>query len=579
MKDIHANPQFRRERVKSLNGEWEFEILDTAFQNGLTARKLNGKINVPFCPESELSGVGYKDFIVWCAYAKDFSLAQEEIGGRVLLRFGACDYEATVYINGRRVGQHRGGYSSFCFDVTDFVEEGKNRVFVLVYDDVKEDRPSGKQSFEKESFGCFYTRVTGIWQSVWLEFVPRYYIKNVAFYPDPSHSSVRMRAEVIGCGEMKMEVFYEGRKVGEQSFDVVQYGETVCRLREKHLWELGNGRLYDVELSFCGDKVFSYFGLRECSFEGEKFILNGKCVFQRLVLNQGYHPQGLYTVPTEEEMREEIDMAMRLGFNGARLHQKVFEPYFLYECDKAGFMVWSELPCWGVDYTDLSNNGYVLNEWQEIIERDFNHPCIITWCPANEFWTDEFRKNAYVRVCDMRYVKILYAFTKILDETRPCVDSSGGYHTDTTDIYDFHTYDDIGKTKGYIRTLQEEKKLVVPLLMPTRASCKAAEYRGGQPVIASEYGGIAYNEEETGWGYTKAATSRDLVTKAAELSRAYMECPHIAGMCYTQLYDIEQEQNGLYYYDRKPKMNAEEENILRSVLNSEARIEADAVRR
>lgn len=188
-------------------------------------------------------------------------------------------------------------------------------------------------------------------------------------------------------------------------------------------------------------------------------MINRKCVFQRFVLDQGYHPKGLYTVPTEEEMREEIAMATDLGFNGARLHQKAFEPQFLYECDKAGFMVWEELPSWGIDYTDLSNVGAVLDEWRELIERDGNHPSIVLWCPANEFWTDEFRGNEYIRLCDLRYVKLLYEFTKILDPTRPCVDSSGGYHIAETDLYDFHTYQGAEDTRIYLSKFEREKKL------------------------------------------------------------------------------------------------------------------------
>lgn len=575
MKDIHANPQFRRENMRSLDGEWEFEILDTPFADNLTERTLTGKIRVPFCPESELSGVGYKGEIRYCAYAKTFSLSAEEKKEKVLLRFGACDYEAHVYLNGARAGSHRGGYSSFCLDVSALVREGGNRLFVLVYDDPKDDCPSGKQTFKESSFGCFYSRVTGIWQSVWLEFVPECYLTSVRFIPDIRNCCVRVRAESFGSEKFGMQVFYGGRKVGECAFPLTQYGEGECGLSEKHLWEVGEGRLYDVVLTYGKDVVHSYFGLRECAFSGEKFLLNGKSVFQRLVLDQGYHPKGLYTVPTEEEMRDEIGMATALGFNGARLHQKVFEPQFLYECDKAGYLVWEELPSWGVDYTDLSGIGGVLEEWREIVGRDVNHPCIVTWCPANEFWTDEFRGNKYPRVCDLRYVKILYAFTKMLDDTRPCVDSSGGYHTGETDLYDFHTYDGIEKAEKYLAAFESEGKLVMPLLMPEKAECRAAAYRPGQPVMASEYGGIAYDPEASGWGYAAAATPKELAGKAAELSRAYMNCPKLSGMCYTQLYDVEQEKNGLYYYDRTPKMNESEAEILRKVLRAPAKIEKE----
>lgn len=572
MKDIHANPQFRRAHTLCLNGEWDFEILSSPFGDGLSERELKGKIIVPYCPESELSGIGYTDFIYYCAYAKRFSLSKSDLSGRVLLRFGACDYEAFVYVNGERVGSHRGGYSSFCFDVTRFVSEGENRIFVLVYDDVADDCPSGKQTFKKHSYGCFYTRVTGIWQSVWLEFVPNHYIKNVRFTPNAKRGTLSVRADCAGEEDFSVEVSYEGRRVGSASARIIQYGDLECALSEKHLWEPGKGRLYDVKLRFGEDEVYSYFGLRDCGFEGKRFMINGKCVFQRFVLDQGYHPKGLYTVPTEEEMREEIAMATDLGFNGARLHQKAFEPQFLYECDRAGFMVWGELPSWGIDYTDLSNVGAALDEWRELIERDGNHPSIVLWCPANEFWTDEFRGNEYIRLCDLRYVKLLYEFTKILDPTRPCVDSSGGYHIAETDLYDFHTYQGAEDTRIYLSKFEREKKLDIPLLMPPRKECRAAEF-GGQPVMASEFGGISYCPSSEGWGYSAASSSEELAERVAELCSLYMDSPEISGMCYTQLYDIEQEVNGLYYADRRPKLKEKDKEIVRAVLARRAKIE------
>lgn len=243
MKDIHANPQFRREHTLCLNGEWDFEILSSPFGDGLSERELKGKIIVPYCPESELSGIGYTDFIYYCAYAKRFSLSKSDLSGRVLLRFGACDYEAFVYVNGERVGSHRGGYSSFCFDVTRFVSEGENRIFVLVYDDVADDCPSGKQTFKKHSYGCFYTRVTGIWQSVWLEFVPNHYIKNVRFTPNAKRGTLSVRADCAGEEDFSVEVSYEGRRVGSASARIIQYGDLECALSEKHLWETGKRQI------------------------------------------------------------------------------------------------------------------------------------------------------------------------------------------------------------------------------------------------------------------------------------------------------------------------------------------------
>lgn len=574
MKPKHANPQFAREEIQSLDGEWTFEILNDPLLHSVPDRPLNGTIQVPFCPESRLSGVGYTDFIRHCAYRRAFRLEAGRLTGRVLLRFGACDYQATVYVNGVGVGEHRGGYASFALDVTAAVRAGDNDLLVLVNDDVTADCPSGKQSFKRESFGCFYSRITGIWQSVWLEFVPENYIKQIRFYPDPAHASVRVHADCEGTGMFKIRVLYEGLPVGEAQGEISQYGDITCALRETHLWEPGHGRLYDAELFFEGDAVRSYFGLRTIGFENGRFMINGRPLFQRLVLDQGYYPDGLYTAPDASAIRRDIALATDLGFNGARLHQKVFEPIFLYECDRAGYLVWEELPSWGIDYTDLSNIGGVLEEWREVIERDFNHPSIITWCCGNEFWTDEFKENRYVRVCDMRYVRALYEFTKMLDETRPCVDASGGYHTDATDIYDFHIYTDERTTADYIGRLEKDGVIDIANLTPPRAACAAAAY-GGQPVLASEYGGISYDAAPGGWGYRKAATSEELADNVIALSRLHMNCAKLTGMCYTQLYDVEQETNGLYYYDRSPKMTDGQRARLRAALCAPAAIELD----
>lgn len=342
----YPNPQFERKKWVSLDGEWDFCIKAES--------DVTYKIKVPFCPESTLSGVGIKDFINECVYEREFTkpvIGQDE---RLMIHFGAVDYEARVYINHRYIGKHTGGYTPFSFDISDFVHDGENIVTVKVYDNVQDNVPSGKQSEKAESFGCFYTRCTGIWQTVWLEIIPENHITAVKYFPHIDDGSVEVEVSTCDAGEIEITVLYDGKQVGYCKSDMACKAKFPIRLSEKHLWEVGEGRLYDVIIRYGNDEVKSYFGLREVKFDGYKFLLNGRSVFQRFVLDQGYYSDGIYTPKDDEVMIRDIRSALELGFNGMRLHQKVFDPKYLYYCDKAGCMVWGEFPSWGIRYYDLS---------------------------------------------------------------------------------------------------------------------------------------------------------------------------------------------------------------------------------
>ncbi len=554
----------------SLDGEWEFRVTEGGAEALATAGHIR-KINVPFCPESVLSGIGVTDYITECEYFKTFRLEEKQLENRTLLCVGACDYECAIYVNGRLAARHTGGYASFKTDISALVKTGENTLKISVTDKIAEDTASGKQTPNRESYGCFYTRVTGIWQSVWLEFVPERYIRNFKFEPDVSRGRVKIGVFTEGEADISIGVFYGGTEVGRASGRCSQYGRYEIALDEVRLWDIGKGELYDVELFFGGDRVKSYFGLRECRLENGKFYLNGRSVFQRLALDQGYHPDGLYTSPSREEMEREIGLAVALGFNGLRLHQKIFEPEFLYLCDKAGLMVWEEYPNWGLRYTDLTNLGRVLDEWREIIERDFNHPSIVMWCPSNEMWTDEFNVHETPVQCDIRYVKELYEFTKVLDDTRPVVDASGGYHSDATDLFDLHIYTDAEETEAYLREL-EKGNISISNVFPAAPATLDTSYKG-QPVMISEYGGKTIGGQG-GWGYGKRiADTAEFVTYFCRLAKLHLDCPRLCGICYTQLYDVEQECNGLYYYDRTPKLSAAETAEIREVMTAPAAAE------
>lgn len=567
----HPNPQIQRNFFRLLNGIWEFEL---GKAEGKYDCPLSGKIEVPYCPESVLSGIGNTDFITDCAYSRVVSLREEDLSERLVLHFGAVDYAAAVYVNGRYVGGHLGGYTAFEFDIAPFCRAGENRITVFVHDNVHENTPSGKQSPQSQPFGCYYTRTTGIWQSVWLEKTPKIYLRDVKFFPKPE--ACRVGVELYLAGEedrevqIEVEVSYEGKIVGR--LDAVQKtgrGKYEVPLSEKHLWEVGDGKLYDVKIRCGTDEVISYFGLRSVRFEGYRFLLNGKSVFQRLVLDQGYYPQGVYTAPDESDFSRDISLATDLGFNGARLHQKVFDPRYLYECDRAGFLVWGEFPSWGIDYSSLDALGRFLGEWTEAVEQQFNHPSIITWCPLNEVWGGN--------KIDLRFVESVYLLTKTLDSTRPCVDCSGGCHGRYTDLYDDHCYVESQTLQAIADGYLSETKRLTGKLLPQNATAGNA-YDGILPVQISEYGGVVFvaqKTDESGWGYQVADSEEEFVAGYEARTSALLSCPVMSGFCYTQLYDVEQEQNGLYTYERKLKFSKKAQERIRACNQGLAKIEEE----
>ena len=576
----HPNPQFERKEWMNLNGKWDF-----AFDFGISGmerkwyldqgeaeKAFDREIDVPFCPESRLSGIGYTDFMPAVWYRREVELKEIQLQGRVLLHFGAVDYETRVFINGEEAGTHIGGYSSFEFDITEYVHAGKNRITVYARDDVRSGlQPRGKQAGSYYSQGCDYTRTTGIWQTVWLEFVPKSYIKSVRYYPDVEAGCFHIDARVCGSGRLTVTVSYEGRICGTAVKNVCgDDNKLMLPVDELHLWECGSGRLYDVVFSLVAadggkeivDTVYSYAGMREVRLDGSKFLLNGKAVFQRMVLDQGFYRDGIYTAPSDEALLKDIKLSMALGFNGARLHQKIFEPRFLYHCDREGYLVWGEHGSWGLA---LSNPEAFLNfmsEWLEAVERDFNHPSIIGWCPFNETWDYEGRRQ------NDKILANIYRMTKVLDGTRPCIDTSGNFHV-ITDIYDLHNYrqdvkefSDCYEAFGKGGELRED--------YPERQ-----HYVKGMPVFISEYGGIKWNVDENeadAWGYGDAPKTREEFIRRYEgLTNVLLDHPEIMGFCYTQLYDVEQETNGLYTYDREPKFDVE---IFRKINSRKAGIEA-----
>lgn len=562
----HPNPQFERDSFISLNGEWE-----AGYKKALPGFKFSQdesraikvyekgeypeKINVPFCVESKLSGIGYTGFINLVWYKRNVELNAD--GKRVFLHIGAADYITSVIVNGKYVGRHRGGYTSFRFDITDAVKQGENEIFILCEDDNKNRFvPRGKQCERLKSQGCDYTRTTGIWQSVYIEYVAQEYIKEFKIYPDPDNSKAVIKAKVDGIKEnakVICEAFYDEKSVGvaEALPDADGNATLELSLSEKHLWEAGNGQLYDLTLKYGDDEISSYFGLRDIKIDGYKVLINGKSVFQRLVLDQGFYKDGIYTAKDDEELKRDIELSLSVGYNGARLHQKVFDPRFLYFADRMGYLVWGEYANWGFDISSKFGVQIFASEWIESVHRDFNHPSIIGWCPFNETW-DYKRRPQYDGL--LSYV---YDVTKQADSTRPCIDTSGNYHV-KTDIYDVHDYNgDVKFFKTNFDKFATDEELYEHVLLDNPGRQK---YPGGLPVMVSEYGGIKWetDKEFKSWGYGEdVKTEEELAKRYCGLTDALIQNKNMFGFCYTQLYDIEQEQNGLFTYTREKKFSDE----------------------
>ena len=545
----HPKPQSRRADWVCLNGAWEFAF---DFGNSGEARGMTREeavfpetIEVPFCPESRLSGIGYTDFMPAVWYRRTIHVPKERLSGRVRLHFGAVDHEATVWVNGICVGSHRGGYVSFFLDITDALRAGENRIVVRAADDTRDARiPSGKQSPQYASFSCLYTRTTGIWQTVWLEFLPNTHIQKFHLEPDADTGVLHLSVELCGAAVLTVSAAFDGKPMGTVSAASAGGRLTLALpLAERHLWEVGKGGLYDLTLTYGSDTVESYFGLRNARFDGQRFLLNGRPVFQRLILDQGFYPDGIYTAPSDAELEADIDRAVAMGFNGARLHQKIFEERFLYHADRKGYLVWGEYPSWGLDPCRDDAALCMMTEWLEEIDRDRDHPALIGWCPFNETW-----KTASPRAHD-RLMELIYAVTRAADPTRPCIDTSGYTHA-RTDVRDVHDYAQDPEVFAAAYASLPEDGTYIDRVDGKR---KAAD---GYPVFVSEYGGIRWSDDPAGWGYGDGPkTAAEFLARLKGLTDAQLDNPCLFGFCYTQLTDVEQEQNGLYTYDRRSKFD------------------------
>ena len=587
--DIHPRPQMTRPRWRELGGTWAFAFDDEDL--GLQQawyrdpQRFDREIVVPFPPESKLSGLretGYHP-VVW--YARRIEAAPAEPGGRLLLHFGAVDYIADVWVNGQHVAHHEGGHTPFSADITGALHPAGEQTIVVRAEDQPLDvtQPRGKQDWLPEPHVIWYHRTTGIWQPVWLEPVPTRYIAELQLTPSLPEMKVRVEVRLEGgpaaVGHLETVLRLRGEVIAAQTvrisenvvaFDVAISALTNTQSRKGILWTVDNPNLIDVSVALIDeagqerDAVSSYFGMRSVGIGKERFLLNGRGTYLRMVLQQAYWPESHLAAPSPAALRREVELIKELGFNGVRIHQKVEDPRFLYWCDRLGLLVWGEMP-----------NAYAFSpraverltrEWLEVVRRDRSHPSIVAWVPLNESWGAH---DIATRPDQQAYASALYHLTKALDPTRPVISNDGWEHT-ISDIWSIHDY--MPNPEVLARQYHSREGIDEALHgagpQGFRVMLDSPE-RKGQPVMLTEVGGLSFNPAagEKWFGYATARSPEEFQQMLEGIIGTILKSPYVAGYCYTQLTDTEQETNGLLTENREPKLPFE---VIREILNGPA---------
>jgi beta-galactosidase/beta-glucuronidase len=575
----YPRPQLVRDRWLTLNGIWQFEIDrgDSGLQRGLLDRDLEHEILVPFAPESTASGVEDTDYLHAVWYRRTVTIPADWTGSDVLLHLGAVDHDATVWANGIEVARHRGGFTPFTADLSAVASAGEDvTIVVRARDEARGPQARGKQSVAYANADCHYTRTTGIWQTVWLEPVPSQRIERVRITPRFTDGAFDVEASVRRrAGGLRIAVEIRDADgvvaTGEIGADDEMTPSVRLTLPEdrRRAWSTTDPHLYDITVRLLDadgeplDAVDSYAGLRSVSVRGQQILINGERVFQRLVLDQGYWPDTLMTAPSDEALRADIELGIAAGFNGARLHQKVFEERYLYHADKLGYLVWGEFGDWGAAVPGTIEDHQhptttFVTQWLEALQRDINHPSIIGWCPLNETW--EAIADRITQLDDVTHA--MYLATKLADPTRPVLDTSGYSHrVRGADVYDSHLYE---QDPARFAELMAGLDAGEPYVNEHGGRTISLPY-AGQPYFCSEYGGIWWNEAKAdaagnnrseSWGYGERVRDLDeWYTRFAGLTDALLDDPRMFGYCYTQLTDTFQEENGIYDFERRPKFD------------------------
>lgn len=575
----YPRPQFVRNNWENLNGTWDFGFDDANVgekEKWYQEFKGDKKINVPFTYETKLSGIEDEtrhDFI-WYHRTINVDCVKLE-NNRYILHFEGSDFITKVWVNGAYAGSHRGGYARCSFDVTNLVHDGENELTVKVEDSFDTQQPRGKQRWIKENFGCWYIQTTGIWKTVWSEYVPKIGLASVKMTPDLQNAALKLEYEVDAAEEVLGEdlivtasVSSKGVPVAKQSvmanqkhvgttMNVSYYGSIglewgVCT------WTPSQPDLYDIDFTViykgeAVDEIGSYFAMREIRIDGPNILLNGHPLYQRLILDQGYWRDSHLTAPSEEALIEDIDKIHALGYNGLRKHQKIEDERFLYWCDVKGMLVWSEMAA-AYQYSDYAVEEFA-KEWMEIVRQNYNHPCIITWTPINESWGVS---QVETRRVEQHFTEAVYHLTKSFDMMRPVIVNDGWEHT-ISDIITLHDYEEVGDTLYKRYTEYKDQIMTTEVYHSSGKSAFANGYEyKGQPMIISEYGGIAFNNDDSGWGYgNKVNTKEDFIRRFDDITTAVKKIPYCCGFCYTQVSDVQQEINGLMDIDRNFKVEPE----------------------
>lgn len=581
-------PQFARANWVSLNGPWEFQFDDTNVGEKekwfLTKNHFNKQINVPFPFESLKSGIHDVNFHRYIWYKKKVKVPASWKASKLILHFGAIDYWSTVWINGRRVQNaensrepftHEGGNVPFAIDLSNYLNPTATEFVIVVRaDDPPEDLsiPRGKQYWNVKSEGIYYTRTSGIWQHVWLEGAGSSYVEKLKLTPTING---QLKAEISLSTQTKkvkrtlgFKVNFGQKTVVEQKVVLppgVDYQILNLTIANPQLWSPQFPNLYQVSVSLTeenskADEVGSYFGFRDIKIKDNMFHLNGKPVFLKFILDQGYWPESILAAPSDEALKRDVEVVKQMGFNGARKHQKLEDPRYLYWADKLGLLVSSEMASTSEPvFTDFAGARFA-REWKKAVERDYNHPSIIMWVPMNESWgvlqLQTVPKQA-------QYLRELYDLTKSIDSTRPVIDNEGWEHTEKTDLFAQHDYSRNGQIlfERYKNLgIPKPGASIPPVPFAPPALVPGSKYNGS-PFYLSEFGGIGFvlpgqPVPDNAWGYEGAAkTEAEFFERMTTLYQAINNLPGFSGLCYTQLTDVEQEINGLLTYDRRPKFS------------------------
>lgn len=566
-------PDWYREGWIDLNGSWQFEFDDAGkgIEEGWYQEHAYSRtIQVPFCFQSKASGIGLKKEAHTCLwYERQTPLKEEMRGKRLWLHFGAVDYSAIVWINGKYAGAHKGGFTSHSYEITPYIdwEKAYIRITVACQDSYGVTQIRGKQHWNLDTDRCWYTATSGIWQNVWLEVTPGYRIEQARLTPDIDEKTVEMNLRFSQCpeqGKLVWKLFFQGKEKKQGAVALQCLRERILFSVENedpidnkiHLWEPGQPNLYELILEVyekdkLQDRVETYFGMRKIERKGSRIYLNHYPLYQKLVLDQGYWQETLMTPPDGQALMQDLKLAQAMGFNGVRKHQKIEDPRFLYYADCMGMLVWEEMPS---AYAFCQDGIQAFTqEYTEMIERDYNHPCIIAWVPFNESWG--IRDVLWDKKQQM-FAKSMYFLTKALDDSR-LVSTNDGWEAVQTDMIGIHDYEDDPEKLLAVYACKEE---LMAYTAVGKMICSEDFTYTDEPVLLSEFGGIAIEDgRQESWGYhEKAKDARVFKEKLEGLLQAVGKLTYLSGYCYTQLTDVEQETNGLLYADRTPKLELEQ---------------------